>query len=116
MKSKTKPTTPIKDQIKLGYIDREPPQKKALPKGPLRQAGEGRQCSLLIFVPRNKISTLINKMTGAYSYSHLAVDCGELDIPTGKRVMIESTMSLGVHNSFQNEYGAECVNDLRQLV
>jgi hypothetical protein len=44
-------------------------------------------------------------MTGGYSYSHLAIDCGELDIPTGKRVMIESTMSLGVHNSFQDEYG-----------
>jgi len=105
MKSKTKPTTPIKDQIKSGYIDREPPQKKALPKGPLRQAGEGRQCSLLIFVPRSAISKLIDDMTGGYGYSHLAVDSGEMDIPSGKRVMVESTVGVGVHNSFQDEYG-----------
>ena len=105
MKRKTI-TVPLNtDQLKSGFIDREPAQKESLPTGPLKQAREGRQCSLLIFVPRNTISALINDMTGGYGYSHLAVDCGELDIPTGKRVMIESTMSLGVHNSFQNEYG-----------
>ena len=69
------------------------------------QGSEGRQGSLLIFVPRNVISTLINEMTGGYGYSHLAVDCGEIDIPSGKRVMVESTPGLGVHNSFQDEYG-----------
>ena len=104
------------DQHKLDFIDREPAEKEALPTGPFRGTGAGSKCSLLIFVPRNTTSALIDDMTGGYGYSHLAVDCGELDIPTGKRVMIESTMSLGVHNSFQNEYGAECVNDLRQLV
>ena len=100
MKSKT-----ITDLLKSGYIDREPAQKEGQPTGPLRQGGEGCQCSLLIFVPRNTISALINDMTGGYGYSHLAVDCGELDVPSGKRVMIESTFGLGVHNSFQDEYG-----------
>lgn len=78
---------------------------EALPTGPLRQVDKGRHCSLLIFVPRSPISNLINDMTGGYGYSHLAVDCGEVDIPTGKRVMVESTFGLGVHNSFQDEYG-----------
>ena len=99
MKNKT--ITPLKS----GYIDREPPQKEALPTGPLKQGGEGRQCSLLIFVPRNEISALINDTTGRYGYSHLAVDCGEIDIPSGKRVMVEATIGHGVHNSFQDEYG-----------
>jgi hypothetical protein len=92
-------------QLKSGYIDREPAQKEGLPTGPLKQGGEGRQGSLLIFAPRNEISALINDTTGGYGYSHLAVDCGEIDIPSGKRVMVEATVGLGVHNSFQDEYG-----------
>lgn len=105
MKSKTI-TTPLNmDQLKAGYIDREPAQEESLPAGPFKQAGEGYKCSLLIFVPRNTVSALINDLTGGYGYSHLAVDCGEVDIPSGKRVMVESTFSLGVHNSFQDEYG-----------
>jgi hypothetical protein len=105
MKNKTM-TTPLNTvQITLGYVDREPPQKESLPTGPLRQGTEKHQPSLLIFVPRNATSVLINDMTGGYGYSHLAIDCGEEDIPSGKRVMIESTFSLGVHNSFQDEFG-----------
>lgn len=100
MKSKTNT-----DLLKSGYIDKAPAQKESLPIGPLKQRGEGHQGSLLIFVPRNAVSTLINDMTGGYGYSHLAVDCGEIDFPSGKRVMVESTFGLGVHNSFQDEYG-----------
>jgi len=105
MKSKTITTLLNTDQIKSNYIDKEPAQKEDLPAGPLRRGGEEYLCSLLIFVPRNAVSALINDMTGGYGYSHLAVDCGELDIPSGRRVMVESTFSLGVHNSFQDEYG-----------
>ncbi len=94
-----------KDLLKSGYIDREPAQKEGLPTGPFKQAGEGYRGCLLIFVPRNAIGALINDTTGGYGYSHLAVDCGELDLPSGKRVMIEATFGLGVHNSFQDEYG-----------
>ena len=105
MKSETNSNVGNTDPIKSEYIDKEPAREKILPTGPLRLDGEGRQCSLLIFVPRNAISALINDMTGGYGYSHLAVDCGELDVPSGRRVMVESTFSLGVHNSFQDEYG-----------
>ena len=76
LKSKTI-TAPLNiDQLKSDYNGREPVQKESRPTGPLRQGGEGRQCSLLIFVPRDAISALINDMTGGYGYSHLAVDCG----------------------------------------
>lgn len=95
----------IKNKKIDDYLDREPAQKEGLPTGPLRQEDEKRQCSLLIFVPRNPGSKLINDMTGGYGYSHLAVDCGEVDVPSGKRVMIEATFDFGVHNSFQDEYG-----------
>ena len=105
MKSKTVSALLNTGQHKPDYIDREPAQKESRPTGPLRQAGEGRQGSLLIFVPRNAVSALINDMTGGYGYSHLAIDCGEIDIPNGKRVMVEATIGLGVHNSFQDEYG-----------
>ncbi|MEP6894341.1 MAG: hypothetical protein ABI986_01915 [Chloroflexota bacterium] len=87
------------------YIDKEPAQKENLPTGPFKLDGESYRCSLLIFVPRNAVSALINDATGGYGYSHLAVDCGEVDLPSGKRVMIESTYGHGVHNSFQDEYG-----------
>jgi len=99
-------TAPLNtDQFKPDYLDREPAEKEGQPTGPLRDGGEGRQGSLLLFVPRNSISALINDMTGGYGYSHLAIDCGKIDIPSGKRVMVESTPSLGVHYSFQDEYG-----------
>lgn len=88
------------------YVDRAPAYKRPLPTGPMKPAGEGREGSLLLFVARNAISATIDKVTGGYGYSHLAIDCGEMDIPTGKRVMIESTPGLGVHYSFQDQYGA----------
>ena len=93
------------NQFRLDYIDRDPPQNETKPAGPFRQAQAGEECSLLIFVPRNFKSVLINAFTGRYGYSHMAVDCGELDVPTGKRVMIESTVGVGVHYGFQDEYG-----------
>ncbi len=105
MKSETPTVSPNKDRLKPDYADRAPAEKEGLPAGPLRQGGEGRRGSLLIFAPRNAISALIDDMTGGYGYSHLAIDCGEIDVPTGKRVMVESTIGVGVHNSFQDEYG-----------
>ena len=105
MKGITKPITRNKDQSQSRYIDTEPAQKINRPTGPYKDGGEGRQGSLLIFVPRNPVSALINDLTGGYGYSHLAIDCGEVDIPSGKRIMIESTVGLGVHYSFQDEYG-----------
>jgi hypothetical protein len=88
------------------YIDTEPPLLKSKPTGPFQVAHPEAIGDLLIFVPRNEISRTINNFTGRYGYSHLAVECGEIDVPTGKHVMIEVTMGAGVHYGFQDEYGA----------
>lgn len=103
-----------KDQISLGnerqlgkaYIDSEPPLDKSKPTGPFRMAAEAHTGDLLLFVPRNEVSRTINNLTGRYGYSHLAIDCGEVDEPSGRRVMIEATVRAGVHYSFQDEYGS----------
>ncbi len=87
------------------YIDTEPPLEKTKPAGPFRTAAEEHKADLLLFVPRNEISRTINDLTGRYGYSHMAIDCGEIDQPTGRRVMIEVAVISGVHYSFQNEYG-----------
>ena len=76
-----------------------------MPAGPFKSATGKSQAELLLFVPRNKIGQTIDDLTGRYGYSHLAIDCGEMDIPTGRRVMIESTVSPGVHYAFLDEYG-----------
>jgi hypothetical protein len=88
------------------YLDTEPPLLKSVPTGPFQVAHPEAIGDLLIFVPRNEISRTINNFTGRYGYSHLAIDCGEVDVPTGKRVMIEVTMGVGVHYSFQAAYGS----------
>ena len=90
---------------KTNTIDQEPAERPTLPTGPFKPGEEERQGSLLLFVPRNPIGEVIDKMTGGYGYSHLAIDCGEVDLPTGKRVMIEATPALGVHTAFQDQYG-----------
>ncbi len=84
------------------YIDTEPPLEKKIPTGPFKTVAD---IALLLFVPRNEIGHTIDDLTGRYGYSHLAVDCGEVDQRTGRRVMIEATVPLGVHYAFQEEYG-----------
>ncbi len=81
------------------------PEKPDRPSGPFVPATEGTKCALIIFVPRNFKSRFIDNITGKYGYSHVAVDCGEIDQPTGKRVMIESTLFDVVHRSFEDTYG-----------
>jgi hypothetical protein len=102
-----KPTTiPVKAAHLRGrYIDNAPAQNVTLPPGPFKPGDKGCEGNLLLFTPRNANSTFIDILTGRYGYSHLAVDCGEVDIPSGKRVMIEVTIDRGVHNAFQDEYG-----------
>jgi hypothetical protein len=87
------------------YLDTEPPLDATLPAGPYRLANGTVQADLLLFVPRNRIGRTIDDLTGRYGYSHLAIDCGEVDLPTGRRVMIESTVTPGVHYAFLDEYG-----------
>lgn len=97
----------IASLTKLGrsYIDNEPPIEKIKPTGAFRIAHPESEGDLLLFVPRNQISRTINSLTGRYGYSHLAIDCGEVDVPSGLRVMVEATMGYGVHYAFQKEYG-----------
>jgi hypothetical protein len=87
------------------YLDRSPARDESRPAGPFKPSNEGREGSLLIFVPRNPTGLMIDELTGGYGYSHLAIDCGEVDIPTGRRVMIEAIVKNGVHKAFQDKYG-----------
>jgi diacylglycerol kinase (ATP) len=78
---------------------------EAHPQGPFLTPPLPDAPALLIFVPRRLRSRLIDGATGGYGYSHLAIDCGEVDEPTGKRVMIESMSGTVVRRSFQDLYG-----------
>ena len=96
------------EDVKLlskAYIDTEPPLEKQVPTGSFHVAAKGHSGDLLLFVPRNEIGRTISGLTGRYGYSHLAIDCGEIDEPTGRPVMIEATVGPGVHYAFQDEYG-----------
>jgi hypothetical protein len=90
--------------LSKAYIDKEPPLEKQVPTGPFHGAVNEQEGDLLLFVPRNEISRAIDSLTGRYGYSHLAIDCSEIDEPTGRRVMIEATIDHGVHYAFQDEY------------
>jgi hypothetical protein len=91
--------------LSKAHVDTEPPLEKELPSGPFRVAATGGVGDLLLFVPRNEIGRTISSLTGRYGYSHLAVDCGEVDQPTARPLMIEATVGPGVHYAFQDEYG-----------
>src|SRR4051812_2232466 len=67
--------------------ERERSANPAKPRGPFTP---DHACDLLVFVPRTLEAHLIDEATGHYGYSHIAIDTGEIDRPTGKRVMIES--------------------------
>lgn len=86
-------------------VESAPKPNPAQPAGPFRLPSGGPLADLLIFVPRNLISRMIDDATGGYGYSHVTVDCGEVDGATGKRVMFESMQNSVVHRSFQDEYG-----------
>jgi hypothetical protein len=79
------------------------PPAPAAPTGPFHL--QRSECSLLLYVPRNIVSRMIDEFTGAHGFSHVAVDCGEIDVATGKGVMVESIMEVGVHRAFLDEYG-----------
>ncbi len=84
-------------------IEQTPPTNPKKPTGPFKLAQD--ECSLIIYVPRNIVSRLVDHMTGDYGYSHVTIDCGEIDTPTNKRVMVESMPGDVVHRAFQDEYG-----------
>jgi hypothetical protein len=76
----------------------------SLPTGPFLTTRKGQLGDLLLWVPRGIDSYLIDGMTGGYGYSHTTIDTGEIDLPTGKPVMVESTLGHKVGRKFQDEY------------
>jgi len=85
--------------------DQGPAPNPARPPGPFRLAARDQACDMLIFTPRSLESYLIDDATGSYGYSHVGVDCGEVDVATGQRVFVEATPHVGVHRSYLNKYG-----------
>lgn len=88
--------------VQTGKVPKAHPQN---PTGPFSVTRRRQRGDLLIFVPRGWNSLLIDDLTGKYGYSHVAIDCGEVDLPTGKAVMIESMVGQLVGRRFLDEYG-----------
>lgn len=80
-------------------------EESAYPKGPFAADRKNHVGDLLLWVPRRTESYLIDDLTGHFGYSHVTVDTGEVDVPTGKPVMIEVTVGQVVERKFQDEYG-----------
>lgn len=76
----------------------------SLPTGPYAASRSGQVGDLLLWVPRLINSFIIDDLTGGFGYSHVTVDTGEVDLPTGKPVMVEVTIGQAVELKFQDEY------------
>gem|GEM_PF-1811708 len=76
----------------------------SLPTGPFATTRKDQLGDLLLWVPRGLDSDLIDAMSGGYGYSHVTIDTGENDLPTGKPVMLVSTLGQKVTRRFQDEY------------
>lgn len=83
-------------------VERSP--KTALPTGPFAASRSAHIGDLLLWVPRRIDSFLIDDLTGGFGYSHSTVDAGEVDVPTGKPVMVEVTLGQEVKRTFQDQY------------
>jgi hypothetical protein len=81
-----------------------PKEAIATPTGPYATNRRRQIGDLLLWVPHGIESFIINDLTGGFGYSHLTVDTGEGDLPTGKPVMAEVTVGQVVERKFQDEY------------
>jgi len=79
-------------------------EKASLPTGPFMTTRKEQLGDLLLWVPRGIDSYLIDGMSGGYGYSHVTIDTGEIDLPTGNPVMVESMVGKQVIRKFQDEY------------
>jgi hypothetical protein len=75
-----------------------------VPTGPYAANRRRQMGDLLLWVPRKIDSFIIDDLTGRFGYSHLSVDTGEVDLPTGKPVMVEAMVGKPVQRKFQDEY------------
>jgi hypothetical protein len=76
----------------------------ASPTGPYAANRRPQMGDLLLWAPRRIESFIIDDLTGGFGYSHTSVDTGEVDLPTGKPVMVEVTAGQAVERKFQDEY------------
>jgi len=89
-----------------GPVERSSKEELAFPGGPFAVQHRDQRGDLLLWVPRHIESYLIDDLTGRFGYSHVTVDTGEVDVPTGKAVMVEVTIGQKVERKFQDEYAA----------
>jgi len=87
-----------------GPIERSPKEATSYPTGPYAVKRRQQMGDLLLWVPFRIESFIIDDLTGGFGYSHLTVDTGEVDLPTGKPVMMEVTIGQVVERKFQDEY------------
>jgi hypothetical protein len=85
-------------------IESNPKEAVTYPTGPYTTNRREQMGDLLLWVPRRIESFIIDDLTGRFGYSHITVDTGEVDVPTGKPVMVEVTIGQSVERSFQDEY------------
>lgn len=83
-----------------------PKEAIASPTGPYATKRRRHMGDLLLWVPIRINSFIIDDLTGGFGYSHVTVDTGEVDLPTGKPVMAEVTVGQAVGRKFQDEYAS----------
>ncbi len=81
-----------------------PDEVNSTPTGPYALTRRGEMGDLLLWTPRRVESFIVDNLTGRFGYSHITVDTGEVDLPTGKPVMVETTVGQVVERKFQDEY------------
>lgn len=89
---------------KILFTGNMPKEEEVTPTGPYAMERRRQMGDLLLWVPRRIESFLIDDLTGGFGYSHNSVDTGEVDLPTGKAVMIEVTVGQVVERKFQDEF------------
>lgn len=84
----------VEKEVNTGTSDTPSQQYTAVPcEGPCK-------CAIILFeVAPGPVGTPIDSLTGGKGYSHAAVDCCEKDEATGERLMIDITLSNGVHRT-----------------
>ena len=84
---------------KPGPIENRP-EPSLVPAGLFIEKRGNQAGDLLVSLPWWIDRFLIGDLTGGYGYSHNSIDTGEVDLPTGKPIMIEVTLGQTVARKF----------------
>jgi len=87
-------------------VESSPKEAVSAPTGPYAVKRREQTGDLLLWVPHKINSFIIDELTGRFGYSHISVDTGEVDLPTGKPVMVEAMVGQRVERKFQDEYAS----------